>query len=634
MPEQHLTHEGAPGPRERVLTELSVVIPGTGPAGIIEKRKGSIWSSLRNLCLCLCTDRSIPYLFLCVALPAVLLLCFLVPPMQSVDESRHFVRAVQIAQGGWLPEIDAKTGRVGGIIPTAVAEFVRHWMNTEFLRSEDALHTIRERMSALEHDSQAQAPIYREKFVEFPSAGIYPPALYLPQSAGISTARFFSTKIYVWFYSARVWNAISSVLLIFLALRIAPQHQMLLLLPAVLPMSLSQIASISSDASIIGLSVLFVALCIRFLGQDSALIRLGLVLCLFLLVLGKPVHLALGLLLLSAHKRLGWRRASSFCSTAMGIAATSYAIWSSLVRRCIALAGESHGQNPSAQIRFIIAYPNLLMRVLLATLKHDTAFLCKEVIGLFGWEELPLPIWVYLLITCFGAAVCLVILRNRTKVTLSSAILGSIAALGVALGVLLAAYVLWTPPGSSTIIRLQGRYFLPIIPILALIAPPFSRLSRPSRIVLGVSSIGCLMVSTYFTVRTLNHYYFPESALVGKNLSNLFTEVPNQPCPASIHGGEVGSWLDWVITGTTPVSGNFRVLATTGDGRIIGESDPALTGADFPYVLLPGSSRSRWRMHVWYINKDALLRLWLVRNNSACGFGPELHFTPIQMPDA
>src|SRR5438309_908623 len=69
----------------------------------------------------------VPYLYLCITVPAVLLLCFLVPPMQSMDESRHFVRACQIAQGRWLAEVDAATGRGGGLLPEAVADFVRHW---------------------------------------------------------------------------------------------------------------------------------------------------------------------------------------------------------------------------------------------------------------------------------------------------------------------------------------------------------------------------------------------------------------------------------------------------------------------------------------------------------------------------
>src|SRR4051794_29384785 len=86
--------------------------------------------------------RTIQYLYVCVSLPTVLLICFLVPPMQPIDESRHFVRACQIAQGGFRSEIDPVTGRGGGVLPEAVANFVREWMNAGWLRSNEMLRTI------------------------------------------------------------------------------------------------------------------------------------------------------------------------------------------------------------------------------------------------------------------------------------------------------------------------------------------------------------------------------------------------------------------------------------------------------------------------------------------------------------
>jgi uncharacterized membrane protein len=519
------------------------------------------------------------------------------------------------------------------MLPEAVAEFTRHWMNADWLRSEDSLHSIRERMLALKRDSQRQPPLARRKFVEFPSSGIYPPGLYLPQSLGIRISRLLSDRVYVWFYSARVCNALCAVLLIFLALRLAPGYELLLLLPAVLPMSLSQMATVSSDASIFGLTTLFIALCIRFLNKDNFLIRSGLVLSLLLLVMGKPVHLALGLLLLLAHKRLGWRRAISFCLLAVGVAIIFYAGWSFVIKRFFSLAGEAHGQNPAAQIHFITLHPISFLRVLLVTLRHGAVFLSREMIGVLGWEVLVFPAWFYLAVACLLAIILFIVFFNCKKVGVFNLAVGSLAASGLVMGVLLAAYILWTPPRFHFIIRLQGRYFIPALAILATLSPPFSRLSWPSRVTLAISTIGCLLLSAYFTVRMLDHYYFPRSIFLEKNIHDVFKIVPDQSCSAS-EENVLDSWLDWVITGTSTTPGEFRVLATTEDGTIVGESDPALAGADFPYVLLPGSSRSRWRLHVWLLNRNASLRFWLVRGNSACSFGSELHFKPIAMPDA
>jgi hypothetical protein len=403
-------------------------------------------------------------------------------------------------------------------------------------------------------------------------------------------------------------------------------------------MSWALIASLSSDASIISLSVLFVALCIRFLSEGGLLTRFGLVLCLLLLVLGKPVHLAFGLLLLAAHPRLGWRRAISFCGIAMGIAVISYLWWFWLVRPFITIAGEIHGQNPSAQVRFIIAHPISFIRVMLVTLHQDAGHLIREVIGVLGWEALALPRCFYIAMFGLGVLIFAVILVNLKQTILSRFILSSFAGLGLAIGVLLAAYILWSPPEAPTIVRLEGRYFLPGLAVIALVSPPIFRFTTFSRIVLAIASIGYLIFSAYLTVRILDHYYFPRSILVGKNMHGFFNDLPSQSCPASVQEDAIESgatsWFDWVITGTTANHGSFRVIVATDDGRILGESDPVLTGADFPFVLLPGSSRSRWRMHIWYLNKFENARLWLIRGNTACSFGPQLEFTPVPLPDA
>src|SRR5947209_6006207 len=385
------------------------------------------WRKLRRFRLGL---RSIQCLYVCISLPTVLLICFLVPPMQPIDESRHFVRACQIAQGGFRSEIDPATGRGGGVLPEAVADFVREWMNAGWLRSNEMLRTIPARLHALELASKTQKPISKTTFVEFPSAGIYSPSLYLPQSAGIALARVFSDKVYIWFYSARICNALCAVFLVWLALRVAPDHALLLMLIAIVPMGLSQFASVSSDASIMGLTAVFVALCVRFRHEDNVAIRVGLIACLLLLVLGKPVHLPLGVLILTAHKRLGWRRALTFCAVATGIAAGCYFYWSFLARPFVALAGETHGQKPGDQVHFIVSHPFSFVHVILATLKVHGIRLFKQLFGVFGWEVLSLPVWLYEVAFLLMATIFMIIFINRKKVERSDFILAGIAIVG------------------------------------------------------------------------------------------------------------------------------------------------------------------------------------------------------------
>jgi uncharacterized membrane protein len=591
---------------------------------------GSLWRRISHYRL---TPRVIQSLYLCISVPTVLLICFLVPPMQSIDESRHFMRACQIAQGGFLSEIDPATGRGGGVLPAAVGDFVHQWMNGGWLQSNEMLRTIPARLHALELASQTQKPISKTTFLEFPSAGIYSPSLYVPQSAGIALARLLSDKVYIWFYSARICNALCAIFLVWLALRAAPRHALLLTLIAIVPMSLSQFGSVSSDAGIMSLTVLFVALCIRFRHEDNLAIRVGLIACLLLLVLGKPVHLPLGVLIMTAHKRLGWRRAASFSAIAIAIAVGCYVYWTYLVGPFLALAGETHGQNPGAQVRFIVSHPFSFLQVILATLKLNGIRLFKQLFGVFGWEVLSLPVWFYAAAFLSTAIISTIIFVNRKKVEPSDFILAGVAMFGLTAGVLLAAYVLWNPPESPTIIRLQGRYFLPALAVLALIVPSYFRLGRSSRIVLTATILAGLVLSAFSTLRILRHFYFPQSTLLGKNIHDLFELSSGQSCPASTES-PFYSWFEWVVAGKVASSGQFHVIVATEDGTILSEADPALTGADFPYVLLPLSSRSRWRVHVWCSNYPEKAQFWLIRGKEACTFGPKIQLNQDLLPDA
>ena len=578
---------------------------------------------------------TLPYVYLVLALATVLLFCFIVPPLQVLDENRHFMRAVQFSQGNWISQMDVATNRAGGVLPAAVFQFVRRTMSTDFLQGEEALHTVRERINALDRASQPDAASSPMIFGAFPTATIYPPGLYLPQIIGIWIAKPFTGKVYVWFYSARICNAISAVLLIFLALRlVGPPRAVLLLFPAALPITLYQFSSVSSDASIISLSMLFVALCIRFLTVDTVLIRLGLILCLALLVMGKPVHLALGLLLLAAQKRVGWRRAISFCCLALGIASTGYLLWWGLVRNFMVLAGEGTG-NPSAQMRFILTHPISMLKIMSASVYSGGLKISREAIGVLGWNEIPMPLWFLELSALAFGLIIILILVNYKKMSLLPLAFGTLSIIGLALAVFIAGYVLWNRPAAPVISLIQGRYFIPALPIIAFLAPPLPALGTWTRATLQTLCVGYLLFSVYTTVRVVDRCYFPPSPILGRNIHNLFLLAPStSSCPASMEKhGDLWTWFAFTPAGRVQGNGDYRVLFAIEDGTILSESDPALTGTEFPYRLFPGLSHSQWRIHIWRPNKLAIGQLWLVRGGSACAFGPHFKFQPFTNSD-
>lgn len=577
---------------------------------------------------------SIPFIYLAVALPVALLLCYLIPPTQTSDEGRHFLRACQFAEGQILPQIDPSGQTTGGLLPAAAVDFVRDKMNPNYYRAEDRLHTIGARLRALDAAAQDQPPLSQEEFGIFPESAVYPPALYLPQTIGIRLAQIFSPKIYIWFYAARVANAITAVVLIFIALLLAPGYRLVLLIPAILPMSLYQISSVSSDAGLISISILFAALCLRFIASDGWLIRAALVCCLFLLTLGKPVYLPFALLLLPAYKRLGWRRAISFCAAVIVFCACSYLVWSYFVRAFIPFAGSDfRGHNPSAQLHFVFAHPSGFAAVLLHTLQRSARGNLVQMIGIFGWSELPLPRWFYPIACALFLALIFFIAIHWKKIDFSRFWIGCLAIAGMLLAITLGAFILWTPVGATHIPWLQGRYFIPVLAVLPFLFPFPNRLHKRSQYVFACLVLCFFALSVYTTVRIVKHYYFPVTKLLGKNVDVRFQETAGESCPAS---GVVymNGWFSSILRGQANVRGNFLVLVADKNGTILGESDPVLAGSDFPYTLLPAASHSQWVVHFWTPDRFATLHYWLIRGNDACTFGPSLEYKPYPIPSA
>ena len=573
----------------------------------------------------------VSWMYIIAALPTAILLCGLTPPMQSPDEGRHFLRACQLVSGRFVSEIQPATRQAGGWLPAAASDFVKDKMTSEYLRREDQLRTIGARLAALDEEARAQRPLDERKFAEFPSATIYPPSLYLPQCAGIMLARAFSPKIYLWFYSARLFNATAAIIVIFWALRLAPQYQILLVIPAMLPMSLYQISSISSDAAATALSVLFVALCARFIDRDSFFIRLGLITSMLLLVTGKPVYLPLGLLILASYRRLGWPRAVAFCSLTMAISAVCYGAWSKLVRPFVAVTGQGGnfaGFDPAAQLHTLIAHPAFFAMAVQRTLEHESQTIFLEMVGRFGWFDLSLPRWMYAMWLALLCGVAFTIWANRKRTQFSKLLFGALAVGGTLCGIFLAAFILWTPVGSVSVQGVQGRYLIPALPAMIFFVPPAYQMGARSRSALFLLVGGVLTVSTFETIRILERCYFPEPGLVGRNIHELVRSDNRHPCPADVAWTYV-VWFSTIAKGRAQVPQTFIVVITDDDGSIVGESDPVLENGDLSR-LFPHD----WLLHMWNLNHPATLRYWLITGETGCTFGPPVNFEPRDIPAA
>ena len=228
----------------------------------------------------------------------VILSIFVRNPLGFADEHIHYIKAVGVSRGQFLSVNGANQGELGQLIPPANNNYVNYFLDTldevEPINNEWLLDEINtERPSRNE-----------EQFVNSTSAAPYTPLPYVGAALGSAVARALEVNVELEVVLMRLGSAIFSIVLIWLAFKIAPKkYKWTILAVALIPQSIASFAAISTDGFTIAAALLFMATLLRIIHSAIAktvnnkeIIYLGLA---SLLVIGAkmPLFLLVGLII-------------------------------------------------------------------------------------------------------------------------------------------------------------------------------------------------------------------------------------------------------------------------------------------------------------------------------------------------
>jgi uncharacterized membrane protein len=226
------------------------------------------------------------------------LLLVITPPFQVPDEQVHFYRAYQVSDGRLVAE--KHDGRIGGWIPDSLPTVFRPFFG---LRHHSRKTTT---VDAVLGGFSIPLDRSRRRFVNFETTAVYTPVPYLPQSLGISLGKAFDLPPLTILYLGRAANLVASLLLVLVAIRVAPAFEWVFVLVALMPMAAFQMASVSADAFTNAIAMLFTAMILRFAVLESKVEAKGLAALLsasLLLSLSKLAYFPLLLLFLAIPMR-------------------------------------------------------------------------------------------------------------------------------------------------------------------------------------------------------------------------------------------------------------------------------------------------------------------------------------------
>ena len=446
--------------------------------------------------------------FLISGLIVGILLCFLVPIGAGYDEDTHVARIWEMSHGNFIPNSYLYTG------PNFPSVFYELSYRQKNLLDPVSLDLFSGNM---------YRRIDWDNMIWHSTRSLYNPFLYIMQAFIMGLmGRLFDAPVMIIYFLCRFSYLLFYIFFCYLAIKMIPFGKWLLTSLALAPMAITQASIISADAITHSVCFLFLAylLLLRFrekkITSRDLWILLGIIALLFTVKINGLV-LVLLLFLIPIKK---FESKSLLYRLIAGVVILFIFLvvgWNYLaftVKRPFIVEA---GVDPAGQVLFILTHPLQFVGIVINNLIQYGAVLLKEWIGVMGYRYWAYPNFLYILFV--GTVVMAVLFDSRPPMDYSQKdrlILFFAFVIGIFL-TFSSLYILLNPVGSDLINR-DGRYLIPLMPLLLFAAYPSKRVSLHAFepvMMWGISALMVLMVLavffSYHLTCGVNYYASPEN---------------------------------------------------------------------------------------------------------------------------
>lgn len=398
--------------------------------------------------------------FLLLFVPLSLAMMAALPIWRAPDETAHLQRAWQISLGNWFPDEET-----GGVFyePQNFFDGVR---NSTDIR----LYNV-----VAKWDSQMDMEHLVESDLKA-NTGIYPVSNYFPQALGMAIVRLFTGSRMAIFYGARMAAWAVTLILFYSAIKRAPAGKTVMIAITLMPMMLQEAASASADGMTCAANMALAAFVAEACAHPRAFTwkkRLWLFVLMTLVGTLKMLYMPMIFLGFAIPAScFGGRRRKYAQMTAMtAVIIAMAAAWMIFCNANYVGADTDRGGAMREQLLFIANDPLGLLTVLGRTAFTQFGWYMETMIGKdLAWLDLKLPMlvyWALLLMLLYTAS------RDdglaQTGAPVRAFRKTGLLLSGLCVLVVWMSLLIWeTPCGSETVVGVQGRYFIPMLPTLYL----------------------------------------------------------------------------------------------------------------------------------------------------------------------
>lgn len=400
-------------------------------------------------------------IFLAVAIPTGILYALVIPIGVVPDEGPHFFRAYEISNGHLISDKNEE-GIGGRELPIEV--------NTILSSTTSKYEEIIDKWNIENSGIQ--------EFMMFSNTASYSFVCYLPQTIGILAGKALQLPMLGIAYLGRLFNLATWIAIMYVALKIIPCYKKLFLITALLPITMQEAASMSADALTICMCFLLISFVLYFIKtKKDKISRKKFILLLIITTvvsLCKIVYIPLCLLLLLIPKERFENKKDRIKKIAfiIGFAILINLVWLSIGSQF--LVEFNQGVNSGEQVKYILSNPFAYLQVMASTIFANGEFLSGTLSRSLESFNVTMPYVFQLLILIM---MVISIKKDTENVYWNSIIqkLFSIGILGACILLIFTSlYVQWTPVKSNVIDGIQGRYFIPLLLLIPMIATKIS----------------------------------------------------------------------------------------------------------------------------------------------------------------
>ncbi len=326
--------------------------------------------------------------------------------------------------------------------------------------------------------------------------------VYLLPSTGISIARILGVGPYWTFQIGRLFNILQCIMMVYFAIKIIPFGKTGLAVISLLPINLHIMSSMSYDAFTYGGMIFIFAYIIKLIYDKEAIGWKQLLLLTLMIVLVVPqkvVYIGVAALLLIIPKdRFAKPKWHFVFKCTIGLIAVA----SILILQIQSVSKLTSGtvtfsEAEGYSISYILVHISEIIKMLFNTIVDLGDFYVKSMISYFGFFEIQTP---WFMAVPFVVLVVLSFMRSEDEpppFRFVERIYSTVLFIIVFLLVEMLLLIDWTPMGSTQILGVQGRYFIPALPLLIVAARNntiVTKKSMGSRLIFAISAMNMIVL--------------------------------------------------------------------------------------------------------------------------------------------